>query len=57
MKLLNSSANGIIHKIGIQLEYLIEKIKYIAICVDDVPEKLGHFNFSDWQIMHTTLSL
>ena len=57
MKLLNSSANGIIHKIGILLEYLIEIIKHIAICVDDVLEKLSHFNFSDWQIMHTTLSL
>ena len=55
MKLLNSTANGIIHAIWIQLVYIIEK--KIAKCVYDVLQTLSKFNFSDWQIMYTTLSL
>ena len=35
--------------------YLIEK--KIAKCVYDVLQTLSKFNFSDWQIMYTTLSL
>ena len=55
--MLNSSANGIIHKIWIQLVYLIGKTKQIALCVYDALQTLGQFNFSDWQIMDTPLIL
>ena len=34
----------------------INLMKQIAVCDYAVLQKLGHFNFSDWQIMHTTLS-
>ena len=34
----------------------INLMKQIAVCDYAVLQKLGHFNFSDWQKMHTTLS-
>ena len=47
MKLLKSSANGIIHKIWIQCCIF----KLITKSVNDVLQTLCQFNFSDWQIM------